>query len=69
MLQAAEREQDASTKKALILTLTKALPFFADSLCQKTPSEFKKFMEKLGRQVDNDELFDYVNGMYQKGEM
>ena len=49
--QAAEKEEDLSAKKALLTTIVRAMPLFGYSLHQKTTHEFKKFLEKLNKQI------------------
>ena len=46
-------------RKALITTLIKALPLYGESLFKKTCHEFKKYMERLNKVAEGDELFTY----------
>jgi hypothetical protein len=60
LLLAAETEPDVVLKKSLISVLVRALPLCAYSLSQKTHHELKKFMEKLAKMVEDDELFAFL---------
>jgi hypothetical protein len=69
LLQAADKETESSTKKALLSTLIRALPLCATSLVEKTPHEFKKLMEKMNKIVEGDDLFVYIYGQFSRNEL
>ena len=49
--------------------MVKALPLYGVSLGEKTGSEFRKFIEKLHKQLDNDELLTYLYREWSQGSM
>lgn len=69
ILTALERESDTGIRRGLAQLLTRGLPLCARSLHEKTSHEFKKFMEKLRKLADGDELAEYMYAQFAKNNI
>lgn len=61
-----EKEADP-IRRGLSLLLARALLLCARSLHEKTSHEFKKFMERLRRAADGEELAEYMYQQFTRG--
>lgn len=69
ILHAIEKETDAPIKRGLIQLLVKALPLCACSLHEKIHHEFKKFMEKLRKISDGEDIFESIYAQFSKNSI
>ena len=69
VLTALEKEPEPALRRAFSQLLARALPLSAHSLHEKTPHEFRKFMERLRRAAEGDELAEYMYAQFTHGSI
>jgi hypothetical protein len=66
---AALEKEEGSVRRGLAQLLTRALPLCAHSLHEKTSHEFKKFIERLRKVAEGEELAEYLHAQFTKNSI
>jgi hypothetical protein len=69
VLTALERESELPLRRGLAQLLARALPLCARSLHEKTSHEFRKFIERLRRVAEGDDLAEYMHSQFVRGNI
>lgn len=69
VLAAAEREGDALLRRGLVSVLVRGLPLCAHSLQEKIYHEFKKFIDKVRKLAEGDDLCEHIYAQFTRNQI